>query len=192
MTSTPSCGNAPRRHTSRSRSTSGPGSSRTHRVRPSTRSWTGPAGDPEAHSPSTTRCEPYETTVLVIDASVLAPALLDDGTSGDHARARLRGEQLIAPEVIDLEVVSAIRGQLARGAVDARRAAFAIADLIDVPMERAPHTALVGRCWELKDNLTPYDAVYVALAEVLDAVLVTADGRLANAAGIRCAVEVLQ
>lgn len=129
--------------------------------------------------------------VIVVDASVLASALLDDGRAGDEARSRLRDEQLAAPDVILLEIASVIRRQLAAGKADARRAALAMQDLVDVPLQLAPHRALLPRVWELRDNLTPYDAAYVALAERLDAALVTADGRLRRAPGLRCAVEVL-
>jgi len=130
--------------------------------------------------------------VLVVDASVLATALGDDGADGDTARGRLRGQDLAAPELIDLEVVSVLRRQLSIGKLDARRARLALDDLLDLPVQRAPHRPLLRRCWELRDNLSVYDAAYVALAEALDAPLVTADARLARAVGVRCAVEVLE
>jgi predicted nucleic acid-binding protein len=126
--------------------------------------------------------------VIVIDASVLATALGDDGEDGDAARQRLRGEQLAAPEIVDLEVTSVWRRML----TDERRATLALADLVDLPLRRTSHLPLLPRCWELRHNLTPYDAAYVALAEALDVALVTADHRLAGAAGIRCPVEVLR
>jgi predicted nucleic acid-binding protein len=129
--------------------------------------------------------------VIVVDASVLATALGDDGTDGDQARARLRGERLTAPGLIDLEVLFVWRRQVRNGAMDSRRAALALADLAALPLRRAPHRPLVARCWELRDNLTIYDASYVALAEVLDVTLLTADGRLARATGPRCIIEVL-
>jgi predicted nucleic acid-binding protein len=125
--------------------------------------------------------------VIVIDASVLATALGDDGEDGDAARRRLRGEELAAPEIVDLEVASVWRRTL----TDERRGALALADLADLPLRRARHLPLLRRCWELRHNLTPYDAVYVALAEALEVALLTADGRLARASGIRCAVDVL-
>jgi len=129
--------------------------------------------------------------VLVVDASVLATALGDDGSDGDLARARLRDQQLAAPELIDLEVVSVLRRQLSGGGLDARRARLAIDDLLDLPIRRAPHVPLLLRCWDLRDNLTIYDAAYVALAEALRSPLLTADTRLARAPGLRCVVEVL-
>jgi predicted nucleic acid-binding protein len=125
--------------------------------------------------------------VIVIDASVLATALGDDGEDGDRARSRVRGEDLAAPEIIDLEVASVWRRTL----TDERRAALALADLAELALGRAPHLPLLPRCWELRHNLTPYDAAYVALAELLGVSLVTADRRLARATGIRCAVDTL-
>jgi len=130
--------------------------------------------------------------VLVVDASVLATALADDGRDGDLARARLRGERLAAPELVDLEVASVLRRQMKVNAVDARRATQALADLLAMPLQRASHRPLLVRCWELRENLTPYDAAYVALAEVLQAVLLTGDTRLARAPGPLCHVEVLR
>ena len=130
--------------------------------------------------------------MIVVDASVLAVALADDGPDGDHARARLRGERLTAPELVDLEVISVWRRQVRAGAVDARRAALALADLAALPLRRAAHRPLLARCWELRDNLTVYDASYVALAEALDVTLLTGDGRLSRAAGPRCRIEVLR
>jgi predicted nucleic acid-binding protein len=130
--------------------------------------------------------------VIVADASVLAVALADDGPDGDQARARLRGERVILPELADLEVASVLRRQLAAGAVDARRAGLALDDLAALPAQRAPHRPLLARCWELRDNLTICDAAYVALAEAMQATLLTADRRLARAPGPRCPIEILQ
>ena len=129
--------------------------------------------------------------MLVIDASVLAPALADDGPDGDAARARLRGQSLVAPELIDLETTAVIRRQSQAGQLDVRRAGLALTDLVELPLRRAAHVPLLERCWELRDNLTVYDAAYVALAELLGVVLVTADARLAKAPGPRCEIELL-
>ena len=129
--------------------------------------------------------------MLVVDASVLVTALVDDDADGDAGRARLRGEELAAPELIDLEVVSALRCAVSTSAMPSRRAFLAIVDLIGMPLVRAPHHRLLTRCWELRENLTPYDAAYVALAEALGAPLLTADARMASAPGIRCAVEIV-
>jgi predicted nucleic acid-binding protein len=129
--------------------------------------------------------------VIVVDASVLAPALADDDTDGDHARERLRGERLVAPELVDLEVVSVLRRAARAGRLEGRRSALALADLATLPLRRVSHLPLLPRVWELRDNLTAYDAAYVALAEVLGVLLLTADGPLKRAAGIRCEIEVL-
>jgi predicted nucleic acid-binding protein len=127
--------------------------------------------------------------VLVVDASVLVVALADDGTDGDAARARLRGERLVAPELIDLEVGSVLRRQAAAGQIDDRRATMALQDLVDLPLQRARHVGLLSRCWDLRTTLTFYDAAYVALAEALRTTLLTGDGRLATAAGPTCHFE---
>lgn len=129
--------------------------------------------------------------MIVVDASVLAPALADDGADGEVARARLRGEALAAPDLIDLEVPSVLRRMVRGGLVPVRRAELALADLLALPLRRIPHRGLATRCWNLRENMTVYDAAYVALAEQLDAVLVTADGPLSRATGPRCAIELL-
>ena len=130
--------------------------------------------------------------MLVIDASVLAVALLDDGTDGDLLRSRLRGHQLAAPALIDLEVTSVWRGLARGGRLDPRRVGLALDDLRELPIQRVTHTRLLARCWELRDNLTIYDAVYVALAEALQAPLLTGDRRLARSTGPRCVIEVVK
>jgi predicted nucleic acid-binding protein len=129
--------------------------------------------------------------VIVVDASVLAVALGDDRAHGAAARQRLRGEVLSAPELIDLEVLSVLRRNVASGSATAQRGEEAMADLIELPLQRVSHRPLLRRCWELRHNLTSYDASYVALAEALDVPLLTADERLAGAPGLRCTVELL-
>lgn len=128
--------------------------------------------------------------MLVVDASVLAVALLDDGPDGERLRGRLRGEDLAAPSLIDLEVVSVWRGLVRGGQAEPDRVAFALDDLRALPLQRVDHTPLVVRCWELRENLTIYDASYVALAEALQAPLLTGDRRIARAPGPRCSIEV--
>lgn len=130
--------------------------------------------------------------MIVVDASVLAPALADDGADGDRARCRLRGEQLVAPELVDLEVLSTFRRAARAGRLDHRRSGQALEDLAALPLPRVSHLSLLPRAWELRDNLTAYDAAYVALAEALDALLLTADGAIGKANGVRCEVEVLR
>ena len=129
--------------------------------------------------------------MIVVDASMVVTALADDGDDGRRARARLLGQRLAAPEVIDLEAVSAWRRLCGAGRLDPERAEAAIADLEALPPARASHRALVRRCWELRGNATVYDAAYVALAEALRAPLVTADRRLAGLPGARCRFEVV-
>jgi predicted nucleic acid-binding protein len=129
--------------------------------------------------------------VIVVDASVLAVALGDDGADGRRARERLTDETLAAPELIDLEVASVWRLHVAVRLMTARRADAAVSDLEDLPLRRASHRPLLGRIWALRHAVTPYDAAYVALAEALDVVLVTADARLARAPGVKCGIETI-
>lgn len=129
--------------------------------------------------------------MIVVDASVLAPALADDGADGDLARDRVRGERLAAPELVDLEVLSTLRRAARAGRLDERRSRQALEDLAALPLRRVSHRPLLPRVWELRDNLTAYDAAYIALAEVLDCPVLTADGGMAKASGVRCEVEVL-
>ncbi len=120
---------------------------------------------------------------------MVAPALADDDADGDRARERLQGERLVAPELLDLEVVAVVRKALLAGVLDERRAAMALADLADLDLERVSHRPLLVRIWELHPNITAYDAAYVALAETIEATLVTADRRLSQATGPRCQIE---
>jgi predicted nucleic acid-binding protein len=129
--------------------------------------------------------------VIVVDASVVAPAVADDGPDGDQARAHLRGQRLLAPELLDLEVTSVIRTVWNKGRLDDRRAYLALADLADLDVRRVAHRALLPRVWDLRGNLTPYDAAYVALAETAGCPLLTADVRLSRAPGPRCPVQLV-
>lgn len=130
--------------------------------------------------------------MIVADANIVAVALLDAGEDGDLARERLRGKRLVAPALIDVEVLSIWRGLVRGGRASAARIEQALDELRDLPLRRADHRPLVHRCWELRDNVTAYDAVYVALAEALAVPLVTSDVRLSRASGPRCEVQVLQ
>jgi len=129
--------------------------------------------------------------VIVVDASVMAPAVGDDGPAGERARSWLQHEDLAAPEVVDLEVLSVLRRAARTGRLDARRSAQALGDLRSMRLHRAPHRPLLPRIWELRPTVTAYDAAYVALAELLDTTLLTADGRLARASGPRCRIELV-
>jgi predicted nucleic acid-binding protein len=130
--------------------------------------------------------------VIVVDASVLVTALADDGPDGERVRVRLRGERLVAPHLIDIEVASAWRRLASGGEIDDRRAALALDDLRALRLDRVRQGPLIGRCWQPRGNLTVYDAAYVALAEVMEAVLLTADSKLAGSSGPRCEIELLR
>lgn len=127
----------------------------------------------------------------MVDASVVVLALGEDTAAGARVRPKLLGEQLTAPEIIDLEVMAAWRRLVQRGLLPARRAAEAVRDLSLFPVQRAPHRPFLARCWELRDTVTVYDAAYVALAEALGVPLITTDGRLSRATGPRCAVDLI-
>ena len=129
--------------------------------------------------------------MIVVDASVLVTALADDGDEGRAVRNRLIDEDLAAPELIDLEVTSVLRRFTASGQLTAERAQQALTDLRDLRIELVSHRPLLARCWSLRNNLTVYDAAYVALAEMLDVPLLTSDMRMATASGITCEVETL-
>ncbi len=128
--------------------------------------------------------------MIVIDASFLVVALGDDAAEGAGARARLHGEDLAAPHLIDLEVTSVLRSALRAGRMTAQRARQALQDLADLDIERVAHTNLLARVWELRDNHTAYDASYIALAELLQAPLLTYDAKMVRGTGARCAFEV--
>jgi predicted nucleic acid-binding protein len=130
--------------------------------------------------------------LIVVDASVVVTALGDDGPDGERYRERLAGEQLAAPHLIDVEVVSAWRRLAAAGQLDERRAGFARTDLRALPLRRVDHGPLIERCWALRTSMTSYDAAYVALAELIDAPLLTADAKLAASPGPTCRIELLR
>jgi predicted nucleic acid-binding protein len=122
--------------------------------------------------------------LIVVDASALIEVLLRT-PAADAVERRLfaPGETLHAPHLIDVEVAQVIRRYAAKGEIDDERARVALGDLGDLRLQRYPHDLLLPRVWALRNTMTAYDAVYVALAEALDAVLLTRDRRLAGAAG---------
>lgn len=130
--------------------------------------------------------------MLVLDASAALAAFLGTGTNASSIRDRLEtpGDTVHAPHLLDVEMLHALRGLVLRGGVSQTRSEEVRADFAGLRLTRYSHAAFLDRVWELKDNLTAYDAVYVALAEILDAPLVTTDARLARAPGIRAEVEV--
>jgi predicted nucleic acid-binding protein len=130
--------------------------------------------------------------VIVVDASALIETLLRTGAASTLERRLLSsGETLHAPHLIDVEVAQVVRRYAANGDIDGERGGAALADLSDFPLRRYPHDFLLSRVWDLRNNLTAYDAVYVALAETLDAPLLTRDRRLAAAAGHRARIELV-
>jgi predicted nucleic acid-binding protein len=130
--------------------------------------------------------------VIVVDASVALDLLLRaPAAAAVEARLFAPGETLHAPHLLDIEVAQVLRRYAATGQAGADRCRLAIADLTDLPIRRYPHDILLARIWELRANLSAYDAAYVALAEALDAPLLTRDRRLAAAPGSRAKVEVV-
>lgn len=125
--------------------------------------------------------------MIVVDASAALSALLKDG----RARRTLAAEQLHAPHLVDSEVASGLRRKVIAGQIAAAAGWTALDTWRRLGMTRYPVFALLDRVWELRDNLTSYDATYVALAEFLDCVLLTADERLARAPGTRCPITVV-
>jgi predicted nucleic acid-binding protein len=128
--------------------------------------------------------------VIVVDASVLADALIDDASSGDRARQALSKDlHWAAPAHLVVEVISVIRGRLLGRKLEAQRAEDAIAALAEIQIEQVDVLPIAKRIWELRENLTAYDAAYLAVAELLDCVMLTSDARLARVKTARCAVE---
>ena len=138
-----------------------------------------------------TRRVPCTPNVIVVDASVLAPVVADSGADGSRFRRRLKGEAVAVPDLARIEVVSVIRRQLKARGLDSSQAELAVSDLLDLPLVVYATAPLLCRCWELRGNVTAYDACYVALAEALGCSLLTADAHLARSPGLNCAVEIL-
>lgn len=131
--------------------------------------------------------------MIVVDASVLANVVGDDEAAGKIARARLEAAgEASAPDLVDVEVVSVLRRRWLSGDLSEARFRSAIDDLLALPVTRFPVGPMMTRAFELRANVTAYDACYVALAEALDCPLLTADVRLAAAPTISCATEVLR
>ena len=131
--------------------------------------------------------------MIVIDASVLANVIGDDGADGKRARAELRTAQdLAAPDLVDVETVAVLRKRWLAEAITQRRFASAIGDLENIAIDRYPTLQLMRRAYELRSTVTSYDAAYVALAELLGCELLTGDARLAKAPGPKCPVRLLR
>ena len=129
--------------------------------------------------------------MIVVDASALLEALLRTSAANlIEDRLFASGQTLHAPHLIDVEIAQVIRRYAANGEIDGERGRMALADLADFPLRRYPHDFL-RRVSGLRNNLTAYDAAYVALAEALDAPLLTRDRRLTKAAGHLAQIELV-
>jgi predicted nucleic acid-binding protein len=124
--------------------------------------------------------------MLVLDASAAVALLVDAGPDGTWAEQVLAGEQLLAPHLMLVEAANILRRAAARGEISADAAALAHADLLALRVDLFPYEPFAPRVWELRENITAYDAWYVALAEALGAKLATLDGALCRAPGPRC------
>ncbi len=130
--------------------------------------------------------------MIVLDASVLANVIADDGDDGRIARQAIGDQDLAAPDLVDVETVSVLRKRWLAADLTMRRFRTAIDDLSALPILRFPTLPFMGRAYELRSNVTPYDATYVALAELPSATaLLTTDARLAAAPGPKCYIELL-
>jgi predicted nucleic acid-binding protein len=128
--------------------------------------------------------------VIVVDASAVLEVLLRTPVAlAIERRLLAAGEALHAPHLIDIEVAHALRRYALAGDMSAKRGREALEDLADLSVRRYPHDVPLPRVWELRANLTAYDAAYVALAEALGAPLLTRDRRLAGSAGHRARIE---
>lgn len=129
--------------------------------------------------------------MIVVDASAVVELLLQlDAAEVLMDRLFLSGESLHAPQLLDVEVTQVIRRYARAGDLTPARGAEAVRDLADLPITRHGHLPLLDRMWQLRNNATAYDAAYIALAEALDAVLVTRDAAVARVPGRRLSVEV--
>lgn len=123
---------------------------------------------------------------LVVDATVVVAALVDAGPDGQWAESVLVSDVLAAPHLMPVETANILRRAALAGNVTADVATLAHADLLRLRIELFPYEPVATRAWELRDNLTAYDAWYVALAEALTAPLATLDHRLSRSPGTRC------
>jgi len=130
--------------------------------------------------------------VIVVDASAVLELLLRTPASRVVETRLFDGrETLHAPHLLDVEVAQVIRRYASKSEIAPERGREVLVDLVDLPLRRYPHDILLPRIWELRENLTAYDAAYVALAEALEAPLLTRDKRLAGSPGLAARVELI-
>lgn len=129
----------------------------------------------------------------VLDASVLVE-YLTDGEHGEASRRQIRAKPgwLWAPHLVDAEVGHALRAEVRAGEISARKARQVLTDMMELRLQRVSHHLLADRAWELRENVSFYDGLYVALAEALEAPLLTLDSRLARAPGVKAEIELVQ
>lgn len=125
--------------------------------------------------------------MIVVDASVVIDVLVGEA----RAIQRLETQDLVAPHLLDAEVGNVLRRKACTGELDAEIAEAGLGDYLEIEIIRFGHVGLLTRAWELRNNLTVYDALYVALAEALEIPLLTLDARIASARGLRAHVEVV-
>lgn len=125
----------------------------------------------------------------VVDSGVIAEAFLDAGEVGEWARHWIAPGEVIAPQLMLVEATNILRREESYGSISRSTASAAFSELLELKIELFPYHPFASRIWELRANVTAYDAWYVALAEFLDVPLVTVDSRLSRATGPRCAFE---
>lgn len=129
--------------------------------------------------------------LIVVDASVLYEVLAQGARASLVHAALAEVDEFAAPELIDVEVTGLVRRDASRALLDETACHQALNNLVDWPGKRYPHRPFAWRVWDLRDNVRTHDAYYVALAEALDAPLLTLDARLARATGPRCPMLIL-
>jgi predicted nucleic acid-binding protein len=128
------------------------------------------------------------STYVICDSSAVTALLLDSGPDGEWVSVFVRGAELGAPTLLGYETANIISRHELAGLISPDQAAQAHADLLDLAIEHWPHELLALRAWELRKNLSIYDASYVALAELTGAPLATLDRRIGRAPGLRCTI----
>jgi predicted nucleic acid-binding protein len=126
---------------------------------------------------------------VVVDASAVVAALVEDGVDGSWARAELGRSGLAAPHLMPVEAANILRRAVRAGDLTSDMGALAHADLVQLQVDLFPCEPFAGRVWQLRENLTAHDAWYVALAETLERELLTLDARITRAPGLRCPVR---